>query len=108
MVLVRVEEFWIFRFGNWRLCCLVRNWIGRRFGFSFGRKDDEEEMESEYEYEIGMMFFEEIEIEMGMRMRMKMKMVVFQTLIDHKTTLEMVSTVKERKMVYIYSFHPDL
>jgi hypothetical protein len=100
LLLVRVEEFWIFRFGNWRLCCLVRNWIGRRFGFSFGRKDDEEEMESEYEYEIGMMFFQE----MGMRM----KMVVFQTLIDHKTTLEMVSTVKERKMVYIYSFHPDL
>jgi hypothetical protein len=74
LLLVRVEEFWIFRFGNWRLCCLVRNWIGRRFGFSFGRKDDE--IESEYEYVIGMMFFEkmEIEIEMGMRM----KMVVFQ------------------------------
>jgi hypothetical protein len=77
LLLVRVEEFWIFRFGNWRLCCLVRNWIGRRFGFSFGRKDDDDdEIESEYEYVIGMMFFEkmEIEIEMGMRM----KMVVFQ------------------------------
>jgi hypothetical protein len=96
VLLVRVEEFWIFRFGNWRLCCLVRNWIGRRFGFSFGRKDDDDdEIESEYEYVIGMMFFEkmEIEIEMGMRM----KMVVFQTLIDHKTTPEMVSIVKERK-----------
>jgi hypothetical protein len=77
VLLVRVEEFWIFRFGNWRLCCLVRNWIGRRFGFSFGRKDDDDdEIESEYEYVIGMMFFEkmEIEIETGMRM----KMAVFQ------------------------------
>lgn len=62
LLLVRREVLRIFRFGKWWLFLvrnLVWNWIGWRFGFGFGRMNDDES-----EHEIGIMFLEE----MGMRM----------------------------------------